>query len=178
MNFMYKNIVVVLQGKQSDEFPASYAVDLAQTYQATITLLRVITIMGDGPKTLGKQFQTEIGSSGWRKKQNAIQDLSKMQKSLLSMGLPIETAIVVGERSQADEIVSFAEQGGFDLIVMVSDGHSWLKCMLSDCPADGVRRKARIPVLFVNDGKKRKDAASKPGENSNSIMAMFGEPCI
>ncbi len=175
---MYKNIVVVLQGKPSDEFAASYAVDLALTYQATITLLRVITIMGDGPKTLGKQFQTEIGSSGWRKKQNAIRDLSKIQATLLSRGLPIETAIVVGDRSQADEIVCFAEQGDIDLIVMVSDGHSWLKCLLSDCPADGVRRKARVPVLFVNDGKKWKDVAIKSCENSNSFMAMFGEPCI
>lgn len=175
---MYRNILVVLQGKPFDEFATNHALDLAQTYQATITLLRVITIMGDGPKALGKQFQTEIGSSGWRKKQDAIQDLSKIQASLLSRGLPIETAIVVGDRSQADEIVDFAELGGFDLIVMVSEGHSWFKCLLSDCPADGVQRKARIPVLFVNDGKKRKRVTPKKIENQNSIMAMFGEPCV
>jgi nucleotide-binding universal stress UspA family protein len=175
---MYRNILVVLQGKPSDEFAANHAVDLAQTYRATITLLRVITIMGDGPKALGKQFQTEIGSSGWRKKQNAIQDLSKIQTSLLSRGLPVETAIVVGDRSQADEIVDFAEQGGFDLIVMFSDGHSWFKCLLSDCPADGVHRKSRVPVLLVNDGKVRKRVAPKKVEDQNSIMAMFGEPCI
>ncbi len=175
---MYRNILVVLQGKLSDEFAANYAVDFAQTCQATITLLRVITIMGDGPKALGKQFQTEIGSSGWRKNQIAVQHLSRIQTSLLSRGLPIETAILVGDRSQADEIVDFAEQGGYDLILMVSDGHSWLKCILSDCPDDGVRRKARVPVLFVNDGKERKRLAPKKVENQNSIMAMFGEPCI
>jgi nucleotide-binding universal stress UspA family protein len=111
-------------------------------------------------------------------KQIAAQDLSRIQTSLLSGGLPIETAIVVGDGSQADEIIAFAEQGGYDLIVMISDKHSWFKCMLSDCPADGVRRRARIPVLFVNDGKKRKRVASREVENQNSIMAIFGEPCI
>ncbi len=175
---MYKNIVVVLQGKSSDEFVANYTVDLAQTYQATMTLLRVITIMADGPKALGKQLQTEIGSSGWRNKQRANQDLSRIQTGLLARGLSIETAIVVGDRSQADEIVGFAEQGGYDLIVMISDKHSWFKCMLSDCPSDRVRRRSKIPVLFINDGKKQKRVVSKIVENQNLIMSIFGEPCI
>lgn len=175
---MYRNILIVLQGKPSDEFAVNHAVDLARTYRASITLLRVITIMGDGPKSLGKQFQTEIGSSGWRKKQIVMQDLSQIQTSLLSKELPTETAIVVGDRSMADEIVSFAEKGGYDLIVMVSDGHSWFKCILSDCPVDGVHRKGRVPVLFVNNGEKRKRPVTKIVEYQNPIMAMFGEPCI
>lgn len=170
--------MVVLQGKPSDKFAVNYALDFAQTYRATITLLRVITIMRDGPKTLGKQFQTEIGSSGWRKKQKADQYLSNIQTSLLSRGLPIATAVVIGDHSQADEIIDFAEQGGFDLIIMVSNGHSRIRCILSDCPADGLRRKSRIPVLFVNDGSQRKGLAFKPDENSNSILSMFGEPCL
>jgi len=175
---MYKNILVVLEGKPSDQFAVNYAVDFAQIYQATITLLRVITIMGDGPKGLGEQFQTEIGSSGWRKKRNAIQYLTKFHSNLLSKGLPIETAIIIGDRKQADEILVFAEQGNFDLILMVSDGHSWFKCMLSDCPTDGVLRKARIPVLFVTDGKRPKRAVSKTVKTNNSIMAMFSESCL
>lgn len=175
---MYRNIVVVLQGKPSDDFVVDYAVDLAQAYRAEITLLRVITVMADGPRGLGKQFQTELGSSGWRRKQNAIQDLSKLQAILLSKGLPVETTIVVGDRSQADEIVDFAEQGSYDLIAMASDGRSWLRRLLSGRPSDGVHRKARVPVLLINDGMRRQRVASKKVEPQNSLMSSLGETGI
>lgn len=175
---MYRKILVVLQGKHGDAVAAHHAVDLALTFQAELTLLRVITIMGNGPKALGTQFQTEIGSSGWRRKKAAVQQLGSIQADLQSRAVPIETAIVVGDRSHADEILIFADQGNYDLILMVSDGHSWLKCLLSDCPANGVQRKSNIPVLFVRDGKPQARPSRRVIQKEHQVLALFGEPCL
>ncbi|UCD98288.1 MAG: universal stress protein [Chloroflexota bacterium] len=175
---MFSNILVVLQGKPSDDIVAGQAVELAQTYQAKVTFLRVITIMGDGPKNLGHQFQTEIGSSGWKRKNKAGWELSRIKEHQLARGVPIVTAIVVGDRSYADEILAYADLGNYELLIMVSDNHSWIRCLLSDCPAGGVRRKAQIPVLFVNDATQPVSVTPKVIENQERILAMFGEPCL
>jgi nucleotide-binding universal stress UspA family protein len=175
---MYSKILVVLQGKPGDAIAAHHALDLALTFQAKLTLLRVITIMGDGPKALGTQFQTEIGSSGWHRKQAAARQLASIQADLQSKGVPIETAIVVGDRSHADEILIFADQGDYDLIVMVSDVHSWLKCLLYDCPVYGVQRKSRVPVLFVKSGEPQARPSRRVIHDEHKVLVFFGEPCI
>lgn len=175
---MYRKILVVLQGIPGDAIAAHHAVDLALTFQAELTLLRVLTIMGDGPKALGTQFQTEIGSSGWRRKQTAVQQMASIQADLHSKGVPIETAIVVGDRGHADEILIFAYQGDYDLIVMVSDGNSWLKRLLSDCPANGVQRRSNIPVLFVKGGEPAVRPSPRVIQKEHQVLAMLGKPCL
>lgn len=173
---MYKQILITLEGKPTDEAVIAHTKALAQEISAKITLLQVITLAADGPGGLGKQFQTEPGSSGWRRKNRAESMLAKLEKRLRLNGLFVETALVIGDRSDADEIVAFAEEGNFDLIVMASDGRPWWQRALFGCPADGVHRKATMPTLFVSDGNRRTRVKMHESPPVNSVMSVFGSP--
>lgn len=173
---MYKNILIALEGKPTDEAVILHTTALAKKIAATVTLLQVITVAADGPGGLGKQFQTELGSNGWRRKNRAQETLGKLEKRLGLSGLYVNTALIVGDRSDADEIVAFADEGGYDLIVMAADGRPWWQRALFGCPADGVHRKASVPTLFIGDGTRRARVTERNAPPVNATMAAFGSP--
>jgi len=173
---MYQNILIALEGKPTDEAALAHATALSKRFAAKATLLRVVTVAADGPGGLGKQFQTEPGSNGWRRINEAEKMLAKLQERLKLSGLAVESALIVGDRTDADEIVVFADEGEFDLIVMAADGRSWWKRVLFGCPADGVQRKATLPTLFVSDGTRRAQVATRQELPVNSTMALLGNP--
>jgi len=173
---MYKNILIALEGKPTDEAVILHTTTLAQKIAARVTFLQVITVAADGPGGLGKQFQTEPGSNGWRRKNDAEAMLGKLEKRTRLNGLIVKTALIVGDRSEADEIVAFAYEGEYDLIVMAADGRPWWKRALFGCPADGVHRKAMVPTLFVSDGTRRARVTTREKPQVNAVMAAFGSP--
>jgi nucleotide-binding universal stress UspA family protein len=175
---MYKQILIALEGKPFDEAAIAHASALARQFSAKITLLRVITVTADGSGGLGKQFQTETGSSGWRRKNQAEAMLAKLEKRLRLNGLFVEIALIVGDRNDADEIVAFSSKVGCDLIVMAADGRPWWQRALFGCPADGVHRKASVPTLFVSDGTRRARVTMREIAPVNTIMETFGTPCL
>jgi nucleotide-binding universal stress UspA family protein len=170
---MYQRILVALEGKETDEAVATQASRLAAQMNAQVTLLRVIAVADDGGGGLGRQFQLEAGSSGWRRKNRAEADLSKLERRLGQQGLCVETALVIGTRSEADEIVSYAAENNCDLITMISDSRPWYKRWIGGSPAGGVLRKATVPTLFVSDGTRRAPVTHTAPE-MNTMMAIFG----
>jgi nucleotide-binding universal stress UspA family protein len=175
---MYEHILIALEGKPTDEAAIAHVAALARQISAKITILRVITVAADGPGALGKQFQTELGSSGWRRKNQAEEALAKLEKRMQMVGLFVETALVLGDRSEADEIVSFATEGKYDLIVMAADGRPWWQRSLFGCPAEGVQRKAAVPTLFVSDGTRRARVATQEKPPINPLMSALGSSSI
>lgn len=171
---MYQQILIALEGKPTDEAAVSHAMTLARMVSAKVALLWVVTVAADGPGGLGKQFQTEEGSSGWHRKNRGEETLASLQRRLRLNGLPVETALVIGDRSFADEIVAFADEGKFDLIVMAADGRPWWQRALFGCPADGVQHKANTPTLFVSDGTQRQQVTKREKVTVNQAMAVFG----
>jgi nucleotide-binding universal stress UspA family protein len=173
---MYKHILIALVGKPSDEAAISHASVLASNISAKITLLRVISVVADGSGGFGKQIQIETGSSGWRRKIRAEASMSELEKRLEVKGLFVETALIVGDRSEADEIVAFSRKIRCDLIVMAADGRPWWQRALAGSPVDGVHRKASVPTLFVSDGTHRARVAERKTVPVNAIMKAFGTP--
>jgi nucleotide-binding universal stress UspA family protein len=170
---MYQRILIALEGKETDEAVVAHIKTLATQMQAEVTLLRVIAVADDGGGGLGRQFQTEIGSSGWRRRNQAELDLFQLERSLSLGGLTLETALVVSTRSETDEIVHYAAEHDHDLIAMGADGRPWYRRWIGGSPASGVLRKATVPTLFVSDGARRAtDARTAP--ESNQIMAILG----
>jgi nucleotide-binding universal stress UspA family protein len=170
---MYGRILAALEGKDTDEAVVAHARRLAAQMNAQVTLLRVIAVADDGGGGLGRQFQLEAGSSGWRRKNQAEADLSRLERRLGLEGLRVETALVIGTRSEADEIVSYAAENNCDLIAMASDGRPWYRRWIGGSPATGVLRKATMPTLFVSDGTRRAPVTCAAPE-VNTMMAIFG----
>jgi nucleotide-binding universal stress UspA family protein len=170
---MYQRILAALEGKETDEVVVAHARRLAAQMKAQVTLLRVIAVADDGGGGLGRQFQLEVGSSGWRRKNQAEADLSKLERRLGLEGLCVETALVIGTRSEAEEIVGYAVENNCDLIAMASDARPWYRRWIGGSPASGVLRKATVPTLFVSDGTRRVPVARVAPE-ANTVMAIFG----
>ncbi len=156
---MYRNILVALEGKTTDEAAIAYAQALALQDSAAMTLLQIVAIAADDSGM--RHLQMEAGASGWRRKNQAEARMATLLQRIQGSGVSIQTAVVVGDRSEADEFVDFAEKGNFDLIVMAADGRPWWQRAFFGCIADGVHHKATVPTLFVSDGSRREKVASK-----------------
>jgi len=170
---MYQKILIALEGKETDETLVTHVKKLALQMKADVILLRVIAVADDEAGGLGIQFQTEIGSNGWRRINHAKQLLPQLERRLREGGVSVETALVIGTRSEADEIVSFAARNGCDLISMASDARPWYRRWISGSPAAGVMRKAMVPVLFIGDDARPAPAEHTPPE-AHKLMEIFG----
>jgi nucleotide-binding universal stress UspA family protein len=174
---MYRKILIALQGKEADEPVLAHVQTLAAQVRAEVTLLWVITVAEDGAGGLGRQFQLEPGASGWRRKNRAQAYMPQAERRLRQKGLSVETALVVGARSEADEIVSYAAENGHDLIAMASDSRPWYKRWIGGSPADGVQRMATTPTLFVGDGA-REAPVERAVPEANTAMAVLGSASL
>jgi nucleotide-binding universal stress UspA family protein len=173
---MYKKILIALEGEPTDEAAINHAMILAREVYAKVVLLWVVTIAAEGPSGLGRQFQIEEGSSGWHRRMKGEKTLANLQRRLQLSGLYVETALIIGDRSIADEIVAFAEKEKFDLIIMAADGRPWWRRALFGCPADGVQHKASMPTMFVSDGTRRQKVVTRQKVKFNPTMAILGSP--
>ena len=170
---MYQRILIALSGNKEDQALLDHVRRLATQTGAQVTLLRVICIADDGGGGLGKQFQLEPGSSGWRRKNEAETYLSQLERQLRPAGLSVESALVTGTEPEGDEVVAYAAANGHDLIAMVPDSRPWYRKLLRSAQDDDVLRKATVPTLFVGDGS-RKAPARRTAPQANAVMAVLG----
>jgi nucleotide-binding universal stress UspA family protein len=170
---MYKKILTVLNMKDSDENVVTHVQKLAQELKAQVKLVRVITVADDGGEGLGRQFQLEEGSRGWRKRLVAERCLPQFESRLRQAGLRADTELIISGRSEGEEIVIYAKENNCDLIVMANDPRPWYTRWIGGSPSSEVQRKSHVPTLFINDGtEKIRQEQTAPKENK--MMAVFG----
>jgi hypothetical protein len=81
--------------------------------------------------------------------------------------------VVVGTRSEADEMVAYAAENDCDLIAMASDSRPWYKRWLGGSPAGEVLREATVPTLFVGESTRRVPAV-RVAPVGHPVMAILG----
>jgi nucleotide-binding universal stress UspA family protein len=170
---MYQRILIALGGKGRDRDLLDHVRQQAIQTGSQITLLQVIAVAEGGGGGFGKQFQVEIGSSGWRRRNEAEAYLADLKDQLLSDGLSVDSALVISTLSEGDEIVRYAAEGGYDLITMSADSRPWYKRLLRQAQDDDVLRKATVPTLFIGDGTK-KAPLRRTAPRPNTVMAVLG----
>jgi len=170
---MYRRILIALGGKERDRDLLEHVRQLAMQTGAELTLLRVIAVAEGGGGGFGKQFQVEIGSSGWRRKNEAGTYLSRLEGQLRHAGLSVDSALVISTRSEGDEIVRYAAEGGYDLIAMAADRRPWYKRLICSAQDDDVLRKANVPTLFLGDST-RQAPAMRTVPQAHALMAVLG----
>jgi nucleotide-binding universal stress UspA family protein len=171
-SFMYKKILIALEGKSTNQAAIVHATALALESSTHVALLQVIQLAqtsGDGLRAL----QLEPGAWAWRRKNEAETRLTQLEGQLRNQGVDVDTNLVLGERDAADEIVDFAAQAWADLLVMAADGRAWWRPLISGCLADSVHRKASIPILFVSDGTRRAPIVARQVPAPDSALAGF-----
>lgn len=120
-----------------------YAVTLAETFKASLTIVHVhasaseiavtpemVPIVFEEPPDVRKFWEDQL-----------------QQIRPLNEDIPVHHVLLDGHA--AHEIIQFAQSGGFDLIVMGSHGRTGLASFVTGSIAQAVLKGAHCPVLVV-----------------------------
>ena len=147
---MIKNILVPIDGSRLTEKIMAYAIDVAEKYQANVTLLSVLEKPSPTLITRGelftpnstKKFVEELEKYHAKILPDATKKIKK-KKSKIS----ISNMLVEGR--PADKIIEVSQQGKYDLIVIGSRGLGGIKEFFLGSVSDRVADEASCPVLII-----------------------------
>ena len=138
-----KKILVPVDFSEHASQAIHFAADLAQKYDAALTLLHVndlIVTLAPYPPLPPKILETATAEV------RTLLERAKAQATSLGVR-QVDTNMIEGR--PFSEIVRFAEQGDYDLIVMGTHGRSGFNRVLLGSVAERVVRRAGRPVLTV-----------------------------
>jgi manganese transport protein len=133
-----KHIAAALDRSSADAEVLSQAVALARAQNARLTLLHV-----------ADSAQTQIyGSEAYGEHEQSDElYLDEIATELRGTGLPVEIMLLHGVPAQ--QLISFGESHGVDLLVMGSHGHRAISDIILGETVAPVRHGTQIPVLVV-----------------------------
>lgn len=155
---MYEKIVVPLDGSKLAECVLPYVEELAKGCDTKEIILISVTENVVGYKADADYRQaagpfpplepvTKVAVAVGTKQGQAERYLGRIAKQLDGKGTKLRTEVLLGNPAQ--EIASFAEHDGADIIVMASHGRSGLSRWAYGSIADKVFRASRLPVLMI-----------------------------
>jgi nucleotide-binding universal stress UspA family protein len=116
---MYKKILVPLEGTENDKVILEHVRHLAKNVGAAVVLMQLHRVIKDDDPFI-KGIQTEIGSSGYIKKEKAETYLADLEQSFLQDGIDAAKEFIVTAEAEADAIVKYAEEEECDLIALAN----------------------------------------------------------
>ncbi len=136
----WKKICCAVDFSEPSRLAMAEASDLARRLQSDLTLLHVYDVRAPSPELLLSKFEKaasemEREMSGWKGEAERI------------VGRPVRSMILTG--NAASEILRYAREGSFDLVVMATHGHSGLKRLVLGSVAERVVREASCKVLVI-----------------------------
>jgi nucleotide-binding universal stress UspA family protein len=139
---MYKKILVGYDGSEGSKLALSHAIYLAKELDTTLTGLWVRGSLPHYPETVDEVEEEKAAVDSF---------FQKLTKELLSSSDQYGIEIHCDSRSghPAKTILTYAEDGKFDLIVLGNRGHSGLWGKFLGHTADKVSENAHCSVLIV-----------------------------
>jgi nucleotide-binding universal stress UspA family protein len=143
---MFEKILVPLDGSGHSTYALEKAIEIAKKFDGKVTLLHAYTPhVVSLPKEYAHaeaapemvEISREAGANILEQAKDRVETESVQFETLLKMGQAVET------------IVSVAENGDFDLIVIGARGLSTIKELLLGSVSHGVTAHAKCPVLVV-----------------------------
>ncbi|MCX7739003.1 MAG: universal stress protein [Hydrogenothermaceae bacterium] len=142
---MYKSILIGYDGSKASERALSRAIELAKSYGANLHVVGVVRPLELGyldyitPEDV-EQFEKEEMS-----KEEKI--LGKVIQRIKENGLEVNYKILEG--NPAEELMSYADQNGIELIVVGRKGAGMLKRILMGSTSTALVKYANQDVLVV-----------------------------
>lgn len=139
-------VIVALDGSENAEAALPLAKQFAQSYQRTLTLVRVVApvfILGAGVEALEAQREAQYAEEA-----EAHRYLIEMRKRIAAeTPLTVTTIELVGP--VADQLAHLAASLHGSVLVMGTHGHSGLRRMVVGSVAADVLRRATTPLIIV-----------------------------
>lgn len=138
-----KNVLVPLDGSGTAESILPYALEMAQAFQARVTLLQVVSAGFPGPAgTAPPLFEQSA-----RALQEGEEYLGLIYRRVRRRGLDADT-MVIAHAHPGQAIVDVAREVGADVIAMATHGYSGVKRVLLGSITGEVLRTCGRPVLI------------------------------
>lgn len=145
---MYQKVLVPLDGSKLAECVVEHVKSIATGCQVpTVVLLQVVEpigLRGYLPRGMAEDTYRDAKETAEIQAKNY---LNEMAERLKAEGIAVETDIADG--LPADEILSYAEEKGVDLIVMSTHGRTGVSRWFSGSVVEKVVSQSLIPVLVV-----------------------------
>ena len=139
---MFHKILVAFDGSEGSWRALRAAISLAQEYEAELWALSVEDRLPHLAATVSEmQGEKELANHYYEHTQEQAKALAA------ESGIALHTDISAGHVTQS--VVKYAEQGGFDLLVMGHSGHSGVWGDFLGTTAERVSRHAPCSVLIV-----------------------------
>jgi nucleotide-binding universal stress UspA family protein len=143
---MFKQILLPLDGSEMSEQALRYAVQIAENFQAQLTILRVMVPLAKSYR--GGSASISVIESAENEIRNIILEYLKDLEAKIEMrNIPVQTVLREGNPSQ--QILQFIDKNKIDLVVMSTRGETGVTRWLLGSVTDHVVRGADVPVVVV-----------------------------
>lgn len=143
----YQHIVVALDGSELAERVLPYVQPLATQFNATVTLIEVVSLLG---VPIPDHWHYDLTPVIDALHQDALDYLGGVAERLRDAGLTVEYEAPMGE--PATTIVGRADELGADLIAMTTIGRTGIERVIFGSVADKVLKTASVPILLIRTG--------------------------
>ncbi len=172
---MYKNILVVLDGKPESEQALKQAVSLSKITGASLTGISVIEKLPAYAASVGEveEMKTEFETFFIKVHKNA-------EKVAESNGIPMKTTIRSGNASQT--IIQYAKDKGVDLIVVGVEGKQGLSGTVDKITENAacsvLVARVSLPTTKVKDVMTREVRSVRPAASLSQVVELLIEEGI
>ncbi|KTG19472.1 universal stress protein [Haloferax profundi] len=143
---MYDSVLVPTDGSARSLAAARRAIDIADTYDATIRVLSVIDSSDLGLWTAADVPVERVQASLRDAAEMAVEEIASLADDA---DIPCETAVRIGVPHR--EILDYADEVGADLVVMATHGRTGLEHAILGSTTERVVRLSEVPVLTVRE---------------------------
>jgi nucleotide-binding universal stress UspA family protein len=146
---MYARILVAVDGSAGSRQALEHAVGLARTLSAA---LRIVHVVDMGLLPYGPELSLDIGPLIEARRAAAANVLASARDAAQWAGIAIESELVdlaTPSQSVAEAVAEDAAGWSADLVVLGTQGRRGVERWLLGSVAEGVARRAAMPVLLV-----------------------------
>ena len=147
---MFDNILVCLDGTESNEVIIPIVAELAGRFHSKLILLNVTVV----PSLLNKIGKVELAPNQSTELLEGEKEIGRYLDARVRMltekGLDVECVIVEGAVDES--IIACAREYHANLIAIVNHNRSKFMKFLTGSISDFIQRKAEVPVLSINPG--------------------------
>ena len=139
-----KKILIAIDGSKYSDKALFKAKKIAAALEAEVTILHVINPLKDTLYANTRDLSNELTNFALKHGEEIIQKAKEIFEGFQGH---LNTIIKTGD--SVDEIVKFAEDGGYDLIIMGSRGAGIFSRTLLGSVSDKVVHHSKVSVLIV-----------------------------
>ena len=146
---LIRKILVAVDGSKPSMDASIQAIDLAKKFEAELIAIHVIDPRYSRLETALSPRPGKLKEAVMLAMEKGRQNLEKVKHNATEKNVRVNTDVIVGKTSVANEIVEYAEKEKINIIIIGRRGISGFKRMLLGSVASGVVTYAHCPVFVV-----------------------------